>query len=135
MELETKDGAGDSREIKNAFGDFLRAFEEFKGANDARLDELEKRGGDVIAEEKVDRISKALVEQKKLIDELTLAAQRPVFGETKAMPDRAAREHKAQFDRYMRKGDAAGFELKAATEGTNTSGGYVVPLEIATTID
>jgi HK97 family phage major capsid protein len=51
------------------------------------------------------------------------------------MPDRATREYKAQFDRYMRKGDASGFEMKAATVGTATSGGYVVPLEIAGTID
>ena len=135
MELETKDGGGDTREIKNAFGDFLRAFEEFKGANDARLSEIEKRGGDVIADEKVDRISKALDEQKKMIDELTLAASRPAFGETKAMPDRAARERKAGFDRYMRKGDASGFEMKALSAGSNADGGYVVPLEIAQTID
>jgi HK97 family phage major capsid protein len=135
MELETKDGAGDTREIKDAFGDFLRAFEEFKGANDARLDEIEKRGGDVIADEKVDRINRALDEQKKMIDELTLAAQRPVFGETKAMPDRAARERKAGFDRYMRKGDASGFEMKAMSAGSPGDGGYVVPLEIAGTID
>ena len=135
MELETKDGGGDTREIKNAFGDFLRAFEEFKDANDARLSEIEKRGGDVIADEKVDRISKALDEQKKMIDELTLAASRPAFGETKAMPDRAARERKAGFDRYMRKGDASGFEMKALSAGSNADGGYVVPLEIAQTID
>lgn len=139
--LETKDGAA-NREIKEAFGDFLRAFEAFKEANDERLSEIEKRGGDTIAEDKVERINRALDEQKKALDELTLAAARPALGETKAQPghmaDRATRERKAAFDRYMRKGDASGFnalEVKALSEGSNPDGGYVVPLEIAQTID
>ncbi|MBS0278641.1 MAG: phage major capsid protein [Proteobacteria bacterium] len=133
MELETKDGAA-NREIKDAFGDFLRAFEAFKESNDARLIEIEKRGGDVVLEEKVDRINAALTEQKSLIDELTIAAARPALGETKAEP-RGQRERKAAFDRYMRKGDGACFESKAMSVGSNADGGYVVPLEIAQTID
>jgi HK97 family phage major capsid protein len=138
MELETKDGAA-NREIKTAFGDFLRAFEAFKESNDARLADIEKRGGDVVLEEKVDRINTALSEQKSLIDELTLSAARPVLGETKQQPDRATRERKASFDRYMRKGDGiapfGAFEMKAMSAGSNGDGGYVVPLEIAQTID
>ena len=134
MELETKDGAA-NREIKTAFGDFLRAFEAFKESNDARLADIEKRGGDVVLEEKVDRINTALSEQKSLIDELTLSAARPALGETKAQPDRATRERKASFDRYMRKGDGGAFEMKAMSAGSNGDGGYVVPLEIAQTID
>jgi HK97 family phage major capsid protein len=139
MELETKaleiKDAAANREIKDAFGDFLRAFEEFKQANDARLGEIEKRGGDAIAGEKVDRINRALDEQKKMIDELSLAALRPAFGETKALPDRAIREQKAAFDRYMRKGEGFTGETKAISAGSNSDGGYVVPLEIASTID
>jgi HK97 family phage major capsid protein len=135
--LETKDGAS-AREIKEAFADFRLAFEAFKDANDERLAELEKRGGDVVSEEKVDRINRALDEQKKALDELTLSASRPLMGETKAMPDRMTRERKAAFDRYMRKGDVSGFsslEVKALSEGSNPDGGYVVPLEIGETID
>jgi HK97 family phage major capsid protein len=133
MELETKDGAS-HREIKEAFGEFLGAFEAFKDANDARLAEIEKRGGDVVSEEKVDRINRALDQQQKLIDELVLASRRPALGgEVKSQA--GGREKKA-FDRYMRKGDASALESKAAaTEGTNSEGGYVVPLEIASTID
>ncbi|HEY1836729.1 MAG TPA: phage major capsid protein [Rhizomicrobium sp.] len=133
MELETKDGAA-NREIKDAFGEFLNAFEAFKDANDARLAQIEKRGHDVVSEEKVDRINRALDAQQKTIDDLLLAGQRPVLGgesKSQALP----REKKA-FDRYMRKGDAAALESKAAaSEGANSEGGYVVPLEIASTID
>jgi len=78
MELETK--AAETREIKEAFEDFLRAFESFKEANDERLTQVERRSSDVVTEEKVDRINRALDEQKRALDELTLAAARPSLG-------------------------------------------------------
>ena len=53
MELETKAletrDAANSREIKEAFGEFLRAFEAFKESNDERLAQIEKRSADVVA--------------------------------------------------------------------------------------
>ena len=136
MEYETK--ASDPA-IRSAFDEFLNVFEDFKQANDERLRQLEKRSSDVVTEEKVDRINRALDEQKKALDELTLAASRPSLGgEFRPAPDRATREKKQAFDRYVRKGDAAGFdalELKALAAGSNPDGGYVVPLEIEQTID
>jgi HK97 family phage major capsid protein len=142
MELETKSleskDAANHREIKDAFDDFLRAFDAFKDANDERIAQIEKRGSDTITEEKVDRINRALDEQKRALDELSLAAHRPSIGGEQKSVDRVGRERKAAFDRYMRKGDASGFnalEVKALSEGSNADGGYTVPLEIAQTID
>lgn len=134
MQLETKDGAN-QREVKDAFDDFLRAFESFKSANDERLAQIEKRAADPLTEEKVERINRALDEQKQMLDALMLEAARPALGEAKALPDRAARERKAAFDRYMRKGETPVLEMKALSEGTSTAGGYTVPVEIADTID
>ena len=137
MELESKAVQAASPEIKDAFDEFLRAFEAFKSANDERLVELETRSADPVTEEKVDRINRALDEQKRALDELTLAAARPaIAGERKATP--AARETKAAFERYIRKGDAGGLdalELKAMSAGSLADGGYTVPLEIEQTID
>ena len=134
MELESK--ALQTPEVKDAFDEFLRAFESFKAANDERLGQLEARS-DVITEEKVDRINRALDEQKRVLDELTLASARPaIAGERKSAP--AAREKKAAFERYIRKGDAGGLdalELKAMSAGSLPDGGYTVPLEIEQTID
>ncbi|HSZ11724.1 MAG TPA: phage major capsid protein, partial [Rhizomicrobium sp.] len=142
MELETKSleskDAASHREIKEAFDDFLRAFDTFKDANDTRIAQIEKRGTDVVTDEKVDRINRALDEHKRTLDELLLSAHRPaVGGEQKSSGPNQSREHKV-FDRYMRKGDASGFaslETKALSEGSSTDGGYTVPLEIAQTID
>ncbi len=134
MELESK---AMGLEIKQAFDDFLRGFEAFKQDNDERLKQIERRSGDVVAEEKVDRINKALDEQKQKIDTLMLAASRPALGgELKSDP--SLKERKAGFDRYVRKGDAGGLdsiEIKAMSAGTNADGGYTVPLEIERTID
>ncbi|HSC19440.1 MAG TPA: phage major capsid protein, partial [Rhizomicrobium sp.] len=143
MELETKAletrETAHEREIKEAFGEFLRIFEDFKQDNDERLKQIEKRSADIITEEKVERINTALETQKRALDELMLSAARPVLGgETKSANDRASRERKHAFDSYVRKGDAAGFhalELKAMSVGSNPDGGYVVPLEIEQTID
>jgi HK97 family phage major capsid protein len=135
MELESK--ATVSPGIKDAFDDFLTAFEAFKAANDERLSQLERRSADVVTEEKVDRINRTLDEQKRSLDELTLAASRPVLAggaEKKASPQ--ACEAKAAFERYVRAGDSAGLlELKAMSVGSNPDGGYTVPLEIEQTID
>ena len=137
MDFETK--AVTDPDVRTAFDEFLSLFEDFKRSNDERLAQLEKRGADIVTEDKVDRINRALDEQKKALDELTLAASRPSLGgEFRPAPDRATRERKAAFDRYVRKGDAAGFdalELKALSAGSNPDGGYVVPLEIEQTID
>src|SRR6185437_5552015 len=117
------------------------AFEAFKGANDERLSALECRSADVLAEEKVARIDKALEDQKRVLDALTLEAGRPALSpERKSRDTRDALERKAAFDRYVRKGDSHGLdalELKTASfsAGSNPDGGYTVPLEIETTID
>ncbi len=142
MELESK--ALDAKsgahgiEVKQAFDEFMRGFEAFKQDNDERLKGLERRSGDVLAEEKVDRINRALDEQKQKIEALMLAAARPVLGGERKSFDPASRERKTAFDRYVRKGDAGGldsFEIKAMSEGSNADGGYTVPLEIERTID
>src|SRR5215207_6879231 len=48
-------------DLKDAFEEFLGAFDQFKQANDERLGEIERKvSADVITEEKVARISDAL---------------------------------------------------------------------------
>ena len=129
MSIETKadDFAPENREVRSAMRDFLSAFEEFKHANDARLDALEeKRGDDVVLNEKIDRINTAVTEQKAKVDALALKSKRPALHEGAAhAPD----ERKAAFQRYMRAGDATAMELKALNVGTDADGGYLAPEE------
>lgn len=135
MSIENKAGvkqAADSAppkgEIKAAMHEFLGAFEQFKQANDARLDALEARAEDVLLDEKVARINTALDEQKSALDRLTLAAARPGLGGAAIVPD----ERKAAFRRYMQAGESAAlktYEAKALSAGSQTDGGYLAPEE------
>ena len=79
--------------------------------------------------EKVDRISQALDEQKRAIDELSLKRMRPALGrDGRAMPS----EHKSAFDAYMRSGDdrlMRALDTKAMSYGSGQDGGYLVPDE------
>ncbi|GIK50812.1 MAG: phage capsid protein [Alphaproteobacteria bacterium] len=106
----------------------MRAFEEFKVANDARLDAIEKKRADVLLEEKVDRIDRALAEQKAMIERAALAGRRPGLA-----ADPAVSEHKSAWNAYLRRGDVsalAQFEAKALSAGSDPDGGYVAPPEL-----
>lgn len=130
-ELETKVSGG-SGELNIAMNEFLGAFEDFKQANDERLDQLEKRmSSDVLTTDKVERINQALDEQKRHIDTLALKASRPALA-TKADSGivGANCEHKTAFDAYVRKGDVTGLltlESKSLSAGSDPDGGYLVP--------
>jgi len=109
--------------------EFMRTFEAFKEANDARLATLERGRGDVLLDEKVDRIDRALSEQKGLIERIALAGRRPAMGADPA----PVSEHKAAWRAYLRRGDDAGlarFEAKALSAGSDADGGYVAPAEL-----
>ncbi len=108
----------------------MRAFEDFKTANDARLAAIERNRGDVLLEEKVDRIDRALAEQKSLIERAALAGRRPGLA-----ADPALSEHKSAWSAYLRRGDISAltqFEAKALAVSTNdgADGGYIAPPEL-----
>lgn len=126
-----------SAEASAAFEDFMRAFDTFKDANDERLSQIEhKVAADVVTVDKVDRINRALDEQKRAMDQILLRNRRPALGGSlgAAMPGHFATEHKAAFDAYVRGGSEDGLrtlEGKALAVGTNSGadGGYLVPDE------
>jgi HK97 family phage major capsid protein len=138
MELENKAASVQTPEVRQAFDELLGLFEEFKSENDERLKQIEKRSSDVVTEEKIDHLGRALDEQKRTIDRLVLSESRPDFGgERKTIPLQE-QERKSAFERYVRKGDAGALdaiERKAMSVGTNTDGGYTVPIQIEQAID
>ncbi len=119
---------------RDGFDELRATFEDFKSANDERLDALERKRGDVLLEQKVDRINAALDRQTRRMDELALRQARPALeGRGGPAADAAAREHKSAFDAYVRAGEAGGLralETKAMSAGSNPDGGYLVPPEL-----
>jgi HK97 family phage major capsid protein len=133
---ELKSSVQNADDVAGAFDDFMEAFDAFKQTNDDRLGQIEKRmSADVLTVEKVDRISKAMDEQKRSIDQMFLKKARPQLGrEASPMADY---EHKRAFDSYVRRGDEKGMaqlEAKAFSAGIQSDGGYVVPTELETEI-
>jgi HK97 family phage major capsid protein len=128
--LETKS----AEDLTEAFGDFMTTFEAFKAANDEKLSQIESRfGADPVTTDKLDRISNALDEHKRRLDNLTLKHVRPPLGGGRAAPS----EHKAAFDAYLRRGEdraLRSLDVKAMSYGTGADGGYLVPAEVETEI-
>lgn len=111
----------------------LTVFEEFKAANDARLEAIERKRGDVLLEEKVDRIDRALSEQRSLIERAALNGRRPSLS-----ADPAVSEHKSAWSAYLRRGDISAlteFEAKSLSVGVAADGGYIAPPELDRLID
>ena len=137
-QFETKVESASS-DVNEAFDGFMTTFEVFRRANDQRLDEIEKRmSADVVTRDKVERLNSALDEQKTKLDTLTLKGARPRLGHD-GDDARNARpsEHKAAFERYVRRGDTvplAGIEAKSLSVGSDPDGGYLVPSETETEI-
>lgn len=115
------------------------AFEEFKKANDARLESIEKKGyapEDTV--EKVAKINADLSALGKQIEDVAKKANRPAAGaEGKGLTE-AQVEHKQAFGNFLRKGDASNLEelqRKAMNMGSDVDGGYLVPIELDAMID
>ncbi|MEV4608579.1 phage major capsid protein [Neorhizobium sp. LMR1-1-1.1] len=125
--------------VTAAFDEFMEAFEAFKDVNDRRLGEIEQKlTSDIVTRDKVDRINRAMDDQKKVLDQLVLKKARPQLGSARANTHGGAElspevaEHKAAFDAYVRRGDEAGLrelEAKAMSAGSGADGGYLVPDE------
>jgi HK97 family phage major capsid protein len=113
--------------IAGAFSEFMSAFEEFKTTNDARLDEIEKRGGaDGLFEDKLDRLNKVLDGHKATMDKIAVDKARPALEGGRA---RDNDEYKDAFSAYVKRG-----EEKALSSGASQDGGYFVPAETETEI-
>ncbi|WP_320197207.1 phage major capsid protein [Agrobacterium rosae] len=115
-----------------AFDDFMEAFEAFRETNDQRLGDIERKmGSDVLTREKLDRIDKALDDNKQAMDELSLKKARPALGRRGAA-NAETEEHKAAFEAYIRRGDEGALrdlEAKAFSGSSGTDGGYLLPHE------
>jgi HK97 family phage major capsid protein len=124
---ETKTVSG-TPEARAAMHEMMAAFEAFKGANDARLDEIErKRSADALLEEKVARIDQAVGAAQARLDRVVSEGRRPELAPSVPAQGRDDKETKAAFDGYLKTGQSFGLELKAGLSTASNSAGYVVP--------
>lgn len=133
-ECKALDAAPVTPDVLQAFEAFSRNFAAFQEANDVRLQQLEKRAGDVLMDEKLARIDAALDDSRRRYDRVLLDRARPVLGGAGVEDaDPLGNEHKAAFGAYVRSGEAAGLkqlETRALSAGSGPDGGYLAPAEV-----
>jgi len=118
--LENKAAAPAAASFEDRFYDFMHGFEEFKRTNDERLGQIEKRGSaDVVTEDKVDRLNRAIDGAKSALDRMSLERNRPQLEGGRVIVDD---EYKDAFSAYVKRG-----EEKALSIGSAGDGGYLVP--------
>ncbi len=121
-----------STDLGAVVDDLKYAFEAFKEQNDRELGEIKSRGSaDVVTSEHVSRISRALDQHQRRIDDLSLKNARPHLAGS-APRSHLEFAHKSAFDGYIRKGETSGLqalEEKALSIGSNPDGGFLVPPE------
>ena len=126
-------------ELKNLIEDQGRAWEEFKKANDKRLQAIEEKGyapADVV--EKVDTINTDLNKLSGEIGDVMKKVNRPGFADSKDGLTPEQVEHKAALRAYMREGKDSGLhdlEKKALSSGSDPDGGYLIDSEMDSAID
>ena len=135
---ETKQASGTAyvheSGARAAMHEMMAAFEAFKGANDARLDEIERKSSaDALLEEKVARIDQAVGAAQARLDRVVSESRRPELGLAPSTatrspsPDGGGMEEKAAFDGYLKTGTSFRLELKTGLSTASNSAGYVVP--------
>lgn len=131
MEITSHSVEVKSGDPANALGDLHRAFSAFREANDERLAQIETRlSSDVVTEEKLVRIDRALDDTKRRLDLQIVEKARPRLSGERVESDGASREHKMAFRAYMRSGESSGLktmEEKAMSAGSGPDGGFLVP--------
>lgn len=127
--------AGDANKI---LAELKQTFETFKAAHEEELKGIRKNFADVITTEKVAKIDGEISALTKALDGINAAlAANKLGGDPGADPDKKA--HASAFNKWFRKGVDAGLsdlEVKAKlTTQSDPDGGYLVPDEMAATID
>lgn len=130
-------------ELKDLIEDLGKTFEEFKDENDKRLKEIESKNmADPLLTEKVEKINAEMShisDMKKQLEALETVAGRGAFGGGTSELDQAKSEHKAAFEKFIRKGVDAGLkdlEVKAELSTlSDPDGGFTVPVEEDRSID
>lgn len=124
----------DQKDLENVTDAIAKKFEDFKSANDKRLDAVLQEKSALAGQ--VEKLNEQLSEfetYKKNIETELLALKRP-GGD---LHSKEAQEHKTAFGKYVRKGvetDLADLQHKALSIGTDADGGYAVPEFIDKTI-
>lgn len=114
--------------MQAVFDTLAQAFQEYKSTNDARLKELETKGGaDAAFLEKMTRLDQAIDQKIDQLQKLEIAYKRPSLEANNGSASYLDLEQKATFLKYVRRGETGEREMKTLSATTNQDGGYLIP--------
>ena len=122
----------DRQDVVQVADELKNRFEEFKSANDKRLDAIMQEKGALAGQ--VENLNNQLTELsnlKSVLEQEIAEIKRPTRGKT------VDSEHKAAFSNFIRKGVEQGLtelQQKSMQVGVDADGGYAVPMELNTDI-
>lgn len=124
----------DGSNVTQMFNQLQQAFAAFRDDNDKRLSALEKGKGDVVQDEKVDRINAEITNLQRALDEQNRRMASLSMGAGAGLVNPQAQEHAQAFNQYFRRGVDANLQqlaVNAALQtGSDPDGGYVVPAQM-----
>ena len=129
-------------ELKGLIETQMSAFEEFKTANDKKIDEIAKKGYAPL--ETQDKVAALNTEMSELASKMASVekyqARQAIMGEMDGKKQRTPEqiEHKAALVDYMRTGNDVGLKAlqkKAMNSQTDPDGGYLIEEEMDSAID
>jgi HK97 family phage major capsid protein len=111
--------------------ELMQGFEAFKQENDKRLALIEKNRGDVVLDEKLERINSFMDEAQAKMNDVLIKQGRPKldYASSDEPSDSHTRLHKKAFELYIRTGESTGLkaiETKALSATSGPDGGYLV---------
>jgi len=131
----------DASSAKNILDAMNKTFEEFKAERTKELDDINKRLGDVVQTEKVDRINAEISDLVKALDDIKKVQAAMVAGGGAGSEVSAEKKaHSDAFARWFRSGGEPTnmreleVNAKLATQ-SDADGGYLVPEEMESAID
>lgn len=129
----------DAGDVGKILAELQKAFNDFKVERDKEVSDINKKLGDVVQTEKVDRINTQITELQTALDQVNAAVQASKIGGGGDGSTPEQREYAKAFDRFFRKGVENGLQdlaVKAsASSSSDPDGGYTVPKEMEATID
>ncbi|WLT07819.1 phage major capsid protein [Bartonella apihabitans] len=130
--------------INDAIEQINKAFAEFKAENDKKIADLQKGKGDIVQDEKLERINAQLSTLCAAIDELNTKQALAAISKGGSTPDTPEMaEFKASFENWFRTGSdeekikaayRTGGVMAAMSTGSDTDGGFTAPVEWDRTI-
>ena len=130
--------------INDAIEQINKAFTEFKAENDKKIADLQKGKGDIVQDEKLERINADLSKLCTAIDELNAKQALAAISKGGGTPDTPEMaEFKANYENWFRTGSdeekikaayRTGGVMAAMSTGSDTDGGFTAPVEWDRTI-